>query len=197
MKQESRRGFCKLCMRGTELAKVFAWHSVEQSFSDNSRSWLAKVARRRDFRDRPHTYRGVRSYGGCLREDFILFPVSRPFRRLLRKTHPVREKYSDVKRRLLRSIFARCTFLNANRARENSWDFIAGASIFYITFAFLCVCVSFHVLEYLKVHFCCLSMIQYIRNVRSVWYTFKWKLASSEITVFLNKFLSKFGINYI
>ncbi|KAL0101661.1 hypothetical protein PUN28_019069 [Cardiocondyla obscurior] len=44
---------------------------------------------------------------------------------------PVREKYSDVKRRLLRSIFARCTFLNANRARENSRDFIANAFPFF------------------------------------------------------------------
>lgn len=110
------------------LRKFLCWRSVEQSFPTARVSWLPKpvatenLARRRDFRDRIHTeaFARVRS-----REDFILFPVSSVFAIYYENAYLVREKCSDVKRRLLRSIFARCTFLNANRARGNSWDFIA------------------------------------------------------------------------
>jgi len=119
------------------LAKWNSWKFLRDARSSNlfrqlaflaTKTVLPKVSRakRRDFRDRPHTYGGVRS-----REEILFyFPSLASVSPFTTGMHLVREKCSDVKRRLLRSIFARCTFLNANRACENSRDFIAGAPSF-------------------------------------------------------------------
>ena len=120
--------------REMELVKVFAWRSVEQSFPTTRvlgyQNRVTKSLSREETRfPRPTAYIRGRS---LKKGDFILFSVRSlasvsPFTTGM---HLVREKCSDVKRRLLRSIFARCTFLNANRACENSRDFIAGAPSF-------------------------------------------------------------------
>lgn len=106
-----------------ELAKVFVWRSVEQFFPttrvlghQNQKS----RAKPRRF-PRPTAYIQKRSLEGGFH--FISRLVR--FAVYYGNASRTREMQQDVKRRLLRSIFARCTFLNAKRARGNSWDFIA------------------------------------------------------------------------
>lgn len=130
-KEKGWGGFCKLCMRLAEwnlrkfLCDARSSNPFRQLAFLATKTVLAKVPRVDDGGfPRPAAYIRRRSLVLRSREDFILFLVLSvsPF---TTGTRPVREKCSDVKRRLLRSIFARCTFLNAKRARGNSWDFIA------------------------------------------------------------------------